>query len=252
MQAAYGVEASTTSLLQIDALKFSQTEVEYAREKHPAMSQTYPTTWNMKGMSFVYPKKLDRWTYLRVVSTQQEVDKAGVITARMVDEFVKSMTSHGMQCTKAQKAPQNKHVIKYHPNDDNLVPWLEHFGDAKDKKKLVIRFLLVILPDDGPLLYERIKLLCERMYGIRSQMVQQIKFMSGSKQIYSNVAAKVNSKLGGTNCFAEPASLDALMTGEYISVIALESSNSVETTKLPFSSHQTLPHANQSLPCGSC
>ena len=79
---------------------------------------------------------------------------------------------------------------------ENISRTIESFGDPKN-----ISFILFLLQKKDDFIYPGIKRLCAVKFGIRSQCLLLEKALNESKQdqYLSNVALKVNTKLGGIN-----------------------------------------------------
>ncbi len=79
---------------------------------------------------------------------------------------------------------------------DNISKTIERFGDPKN-----ISFILCLLQKRDDFIYPGIKRLCAVNYGVRSQCLLLEKALNQAKQdqYLSNVALKVNTKLGGIN-----------------------------------------------------
>lgn len=79
---------------------------------------------------------------------------------------------------------------------DNISKTIERFGDPKN-----ISFILCLLQKRDDYIYPGIKRLCSVNFGVRSQCLLLEKALNQAKQdqYLSNVALKVNTKLGGIN-----------------------------------------------------
>ncbi|OKL60549.1 hypothetical protein UA08_04065 [Talaromyces atroroseus] len=79
-------------------------------------------------------------------------------------------------------------------------------NNAKQRPQL----LLFIAPNKDVMVYNRIKKSCDCRFGVPSQVVQKAHVEKKMPQYMSNVAMKVNAKLGGVTCKAVPRQSDAM------------------------------------------
>lgn len=80
-------------------------------------------------------------------------------------------------------------------------------NNAKQRPQL----LLFIAPNKDTLVYHRIKKSCDCRFGVPSQVVQRAHVERKQPQYMSNVAMKVNAKLGGVTCKAAPRQSDTMI-----------------------------------------
>lgn len=72
-------------------------------------------------------------------------------------------------------------------------------------KKQDLQLILVVLPSQGNKeIYKEVKRVGDTVLGIPTQCVQTKQFMGAKPQVCSNIAMKINAKLGGINHIVDP------------------------------------------------
>ena len=160
--------------------------------KTPMFNQK--SRWDLRGVRFWTVKKLDNWACLNIHRGQ----KSDPCHNECVRNFVSVLNTCGIQAT----LPETTHISV--GSSQRLESWI---------RTCRVPFLLVVLPNDGSSLYNRIKQLGDVECGIQTVCVLgmrskfyktgtrtiQGKQVLNSTQYNANVALKVNIKNGGVN-----------------------------------------------------
>jgi eukaryotic translation initiation factor 2C len=158
-----------------------------------------PGKWNMTdSMNFSSPgpKGLGKWTYLKVErDITSKFSDASLHPA--LTEFTKVMRKRGITDARfpVQGPWTSLNFAPYESFEDRLKNWF-------DKRKVEgINLVLVILPgrEKDVELYTHIKKVADRRSGISTVCVLEQKFADKNDQYLTNVALKVNLKIGGQN-----------------------------------------------------
>ncbi|KAI1111144.1 Piwi domain-containing protein [Nemania sp. NC0429] len=188
---AFGVQISN-SMQITNARLLKNPEIEFAaKAKHnPGVSGR----WDLRGKRFLEPNKHQIQSWGLVVCgnscTKQEAEA-------FASKFVQTYRNHG-----ANIGPNaNMHVI--------IVPF--SFGDYGDicreawnqigsKFRSFPQMIFFVVPNKNTLVYERIKKSMDCRFCCPSQVLQGGHVKKANAQYMSNVAMKVNAKLGGITC----------------------------------------------------
>lgn len=82
---------------------------------------------------------------------------------------------------------------------------------AKVNKNNPVQIILILIPKKASQPYGRIKQLSDTVLGVPTQCIISEKLKkSGDKGLLSNLALKINAKLGGRNCSLRGDQLDAV------------------------------------------
>lgn len=150
--------------------------------------------WDLKRIKFMAGKALENWSCLHIFSgAQDEQDPTIYVTG-----LVKELKNCGIGCTKPEMDRIALNSINTAPGGIcKLYEWFQ--------TRTSLRFLLIILPNNSPDLYNHIKRLGDQDFGVLTCCVVAAddKFYNPNAdarvQYNANVALKINLKLGGAN-----------------------------------------------------
>lgn len=208
MQDSFGLTLPSSSLLTVEARQLPLSSVRYAKGTKPEWSTKIPTMWNMSRMEFETPAKDQHWTYVRIRDQNDPliVDPKD----KIADALQQRLSDHGMSVSRYTARDQKHHQIEFDSRPGALNEPLRMFLDQVSRRG--VRFLLIILPDNDTNRYSRLKLLCDKTYGVKNVCVLA-ETDSGDKPKMSNLCLKVNLKMGGVNFVAPARSLDFIEEG---------------------------------------
>jgi len=163
-------------------------------------------SWNILDVKFHVGGRMRNWKVLVVRDGVEALSFKGPQDGRLIS-FIKAFNNKcknsGMdvgndppailatdQLPSVRDDPGRRRAL------ENISRTIESFGEAKN-----ISFILVLLQKKDDYIYPGIKRLCAVKFGIRSQCLLLEKALNEAKQdqYLSNVALKVNTKLGGIN-----------------------------------------------------
>ena len=208
-----GYKPSTSVLQSFNIRLANQMAVIPARELPPP-SVTYGKgtprvqngSWNILEVKFHNGGKMTNWKVLVVRDGVESLSFTGPRDERLISfikAFANKCKNSGMDVGNEPPAilPTDQlPPLKSDPGRrkalDNISKTIERFGDPKN-----ISFILCLLQKRDDFIYPGIKRLCAVNYGVRSQCLLLEKALNQAKQdqYLSNVALKVNTKLGGIN-----------------------------------------------------
>ncbi|KAI9728343.1 MAG: hypothetical protein M1828_003743 [Chrysothrix sp. TS-e1954] len=147
--------------------------------------------WNLQGKQFLQPYKepIGCWGVVIVDKTAR-----GQVTKPQMENFVRIfvdiMTRHGCQFTAKTPyvLPAGLDVEKF---------CLDAFNQTGNHFNKFPQLLVFIVPYKDSNLYNRIKKCMDCRHGVPSQVLQSAHVIKAQAQYCSNVAMKVNAKLGG-------------------------------------------------------
>lgn len=167
-------------------------------------------SWNMKNIKFMDAKPLQRWGYIRIQYLRDgeyagnKFGKVPWLKAQM-SRFRKVLGDVGISAGELQM--QDEISVPFNGWDDPRIE--EAFNRAS---QMNVRYLYIILPDKGTGLYNHLKRLGDRKYGIHTScsdvanLQKYIDYSTGEPKpgfgevnYFSNIALKINLKLGGIN-----------------------------------------------------
>ena len=163
-------------------------------------------SWNIMDVKFHHGAKMGNWKVLVVRDDVAALSFDGPGDPRLsgfIKAFADKCKSSGMDIgtgPPVTKPTQPLPAIGGDPGRRRALGLIEQaiqgFGDPKG-----ISFILVLLQKRDDFIYPGIKRLCSVKFGVRTQSMLLEKAMKekGQDQYLSNVALKVNTKLGGIN-----------------------------------------------------
>lgn len=189
----YGVEFEKTftktqaKILQPPILKFRGTG---------KVEPKFAGRWDLRGMKFWKPNvaPLGSWG---IVVMDACVD--GRVAEQFITTFRQVFTGHGGNAPSSGKVLLPPGNLK--SNGGEVVNWA--FNQLKSQSGYPQLLFIVVSHRNSPH-YERLKKSCDCRFGILSQVVQRSHVQSNQGQYHSNVAMKVNAKLGGSTSRTDP------------------------------------------------
>ncbi|OAL73236.1 hypothetical protein A7D00_3011 [Trichophyton violaceum] len=203
----------TPKLITVPGRVLSNPSVRY---KGQGVASIRSGSWNLNNLTFRVPgAPLKDWAYVMIGDGHIPSDPD-----RAVADFINTARAQGLTLSPPLKASASS---------DGL-PWVMNYRDPGNVEKNVdemfrriksnanlknARLLLVVLPNDNPTVYKRIKLNGEVFHGIQTVCVIMSKFIkSNNVQYHANVAMKFNLKLGGTNHVLDDSKMGIIAGGK--------------------------------------
>ena len=163
-------------------------------------------SWNIVDVKFHHGAKMGNWKVLVVRDGVEALSFNGPADPRLsgfIKAFADKCRNSGMDIGTGPPMTKPTPALPAIRDDPgrrkalNMIKQsIEGFGDPKD-----ISFILVLLQKRDDFIYPGIKRLCSVDFGVRTQCLLLDKALKerGQDQYLSNVALKVNTKLGGVN-----------------------------------------------------
>lgn len=189
----YGVEFERTftktqaKIIQPPTLKF---------RGNGKVTPQFQGRWDLRGMKFWKPNEapLTSWGIVMM---------DGCVDARSAEQFVTTFrqvfTGHGGNAPASAKVLNPPGNLKSHAAD--VITWA--FNQLKSQTGYPQLLFIVVGFKNSPH-YERLKKSADCRYGILTQVVQRNHVQTNQAQYHSNVAMKVNAKLGGSTSRTDP------------------------------------------------
>lgn len=193
--ARYGLEISQ-NMLTTKARLLPSPEIQFGNAKHnPGVNGR----WDLRGKRFYKPhtKPLTCWAIGYHPGPRNGFDQHFIDEWRL--NFIRAFKLHGglVQCN----------PVSLLMTDDIGTSVAKLHDTAKGAYGESPQLIIVITGNQDVGHYARIKKSCDCRYGIPSQVLQSDRYRNGGKpQLHSNVAMKVNTKLGGATARAVPTS----------------------------------------------
>jgi hypothetical protein len=204
----------STSVLQSFGIRIANQMAVIPGRELPPPSVTYGRgvprvqngSWNILDVKFHQGGKMNNWKVLVVRDGVDALSFSGPRDERLINfikAFANKCRSSGMDVgheppiiLPTDQLPPVKGDPGRRKALDNISKTIERFGDAKN-----ISFILCLLQKRDDYIYPGIKRLCSVNFGVRTQCLLLEKALNQAKQdqYLSNVALKVNTKLGGIN-----------------------------------------------------
>ncbi|KUL90632.1 hypothetical protein ZTR_00121 [Talaromyces verruculosus] len=188
----FGMKISDQSIITKGRL-LPAPEIQFANAKHNPGTQG---RWDLRGKKFLEPNKIPLKSWGVGVFTRG----GNNLTLQQVDDFLqlfaKQYAGHG-------GAIAGKPTILNLTGDtaEAVHRLYKSTGDNFNQRP---QLLLFIVPNKDTLIYHRIKKSMDCRWGVASQILQRAHVERKQPQYMSNVAMKVNAKLGGATCKAAP------------------------------------------------
>ncbi|GKZ18131.1 hypothetical protein AbraIFM66951_004603 [Aspergillus brasiliensis] len=170
--------------------------------------------WNLRGMKFAGSTSVSQWTYLwlSACSRSHGMGPEKALLEVAIRKFRTHLKSLGINIFEPNWPGINVSVTDTTLRRESDADKLAHALAAVSASSM--SFLLIILPQAAEGLYSRIKFLCDVQYGIKNVCVVANKFLRSNDQFLSNVALKLNLKLGGINQKLLARNLDVISDGK--------------------------------------
>lgn len=164
-------------------------------------SPNYSGRWDLRGKRFLnpHPTPLQSWG-IAVIPGRFAVDQAQV--QAFVANFIRTFEGHGGKIA-------NKSPVIQQGNRDAGQSVEQLWNATGNQSKASPQLLVFIVPDKSSEFYQRIKKSTDCRYGVVSQVLQSAHVQKNQGQYCSNVAMKVNAKLGGATAQAFGLKRDA-------------------------------------------
>ena len=193
----YGMEIDY-NMMQTNARVLKNPTIQYGGAGNAAViNPGMQGRWNLQGKKFfgANPKPLHSWAVgiLPRGGLRAEDAKA------FIETFIKVYRGHGGVVTNVNPPTV---ACPDDPAQAVTTAW-KAAGNAVNARPQLLFF---VLPSKFAEVYTRIKKSADCRYGVVSQCVQAAHVKKNQPQYHSNVAMKVNSKLGGTTCKVNPTS----------------------------------------------
>ena len=182
----FGLEMDT-KFASVDARIMPNPEIRFGNGKH---NPGTTGRWDLRGKTFFQPNlvPLKAWGFVIVERSVQ---------LRVLQEFAntfhKQYVSHGGRI-------EQKPLIIDQGNQTNVAVAVEQAYRQVFAKFGGCQFLFIVLRAKNTGSYERIKKSADCRFGMLTQCVQAVHVEKNQLQYHSNVAMKVNAKLGGVTC----------------------------------------------------
>lgn len=195
----------TPRLLAVPGRVLNSPEVKYGGN---GMVRPTSGSWNMSSMKFSVASQLTFWTFLWLsYPGGRDPWKDNAALKPTVDAFTDTLRQTGINvnnCTLGQ------HIV-VNDVDQDIDTAVKKFT-ASPKPPL---FILVILPAADTAIYNRVKYVCDVKEGLPNICVVANKFAKPrNDQYFSNIALKLNLKLGGRNQLLDAARLGIVSEGK--------------------------------------
>jgi eukaryotic translation initiation factor 2C len=163
-------------------------------------------SWNILDVKFHIGGRMKNWKVLVVRDSVEALSFKGPRDERLINfikAFANKCKTSGMDVgaeppmiLATDQLPPVKEDLGRRRALENISRTIESFGEPKS-----ISFILFLLQKKDDFIYPGIKRLCAVKFGVRSQCLLLEKALNENKQdqYLSNVALKVNTKLGGVN-----------------------------------------------------
>ncbi|KAK2871788.1 hypothetical protein FQN49_002828 [Arthroderma sp. PD_2] len=185
------------------------------RYKGQGVASIRSGSWNLNNLTFRVPgAPLTSWAYVVIQDRPNVPDPWPT-----VQEFINTAKAQGLTVAPPLTVMPGKKcvpfdlVYKDQPLESQVDTLFRRIAENNTLKQ--VKFLLIILPNDNPTVYKRIKLNGEVMHGIQTVCVVRSKFdKPHNVQYHANVAMKFNLKLGGINHVLDDAKLGIIAAGK--------------------------------------
>ena len=173
--------------------------------------------WNLEGVKFRDPVKIERWDYLVLEQPDSPGlrNRAGdpVVYKNFIDELGRMMTQYGISVN-LQGKPVDGRKIQVRPDDDKHFTAIEESFEKAKALTRPIELLIVFLPSNDNRLRSTVKYLGDRKIGIpticivpkKGKSAKAPRLLDLSPQFTANILLKVNAKLKGVNHVIHPTS----------------------------------------------
>jgi eukaryotic translation initiation factor 2C len=148
--------------------------------------------WNLMGKKFVQPQKLIRWSILDFTANHRQ---KSLRTVDFINYIVNKCRLLGIDMAKQPVAVIHSKMSVL-SDDTHLYRELERAKMSQTDTKLQLLFCAMTERHDG---YETLKFMCDKQLGIMTQCFLSPNANKQQDQYFTNLAMKINAKLGGIN-----------------------------------------------------
>lgn len=194
----FGMQISP-NMLVTKARLLPAPEIQFANAKHNPQTQG---RWDLRGKKFLEGNKTPIKSWGIGIIKQGR----GALSISQAEDwsegFVKQYAGHG------GKIVSRPTIMELTGDTAEAVYRL--FMATGNNSKQRPQLLLFVAPNKDTMVYNRIKKSCDCRFGVPSQVMQKAHVEKKMPQYMSNVAMKINAKLGGVTCKAIPRQSDAV------------------------------------------
>lgn len=200
--------AVTPKLLTVPGRVLNGPDVRYHNNK---VASTRFGSWNMVDIQFTTRTALQNWTYLWISSQRtRDLWPDEVALRATIAGFTAVLRSVGVNATDC--APGIHITVDPARPETQIDDAFRRFTNSPSKPPP--RLILAVLPSTDAAVYNRIKYLSDVEKGVLNVCVVASKFARANSQYHTNVALKVNLKLGGQNQALDNAKLGLISEGK--------------------------------------
>ncbi|ETI24054.1 hypothetical protein G647_03423 [Cladophialophora carrionii CBS 160.54] len=191
--AAFGLSANP-SLIHVTGRVLTPPRIYYRNGREALLRGS---KWDMRNAQFVESRPLNKWTWL-IVATNEDSgpwkSEATFQQSRALNDFHAKLVEMGIKCAGPKQG------IRITVNPRNLDSIDAEVGGVLQKFPISqAELVLIVLVTESPLVFRRVKFLCDVREGMSNVCVVARKFDQCKQQYFANVALKLNLKLGGCN-----------------------------------------------------
>ncbi|KAI1333450.1 Piwi domain-containing protein [Xylariaceae sp. FL0016] len=181
--------------------------------------------WDLRGKRFLEINKtpLERWAFFGCANSCSQ----GHLET-FANKFSQTYTKHGGRVARAALT-----MIVPNSFTDYGTICEQAYNKAGAHFKAHPQIIFFVLPDKNSLVYERIKKSMDCRWNIPSQVMQGGHVIKQNEQYMSNVAMKVNAKLGGATCKVGKTSTDMPFWSVPTMMIGLDVSHAAPGSSQP-------------------
>ena len=199
----------TPELIAVPGRVLTGPDVKYKDDK---IASTRFGSWNMQSIQFSTGSTLSSWTYLWISSDRWRDAWSGDQGLRStLNAFQSKLKEVGIDVV--PYTPGLRITVTEANVDSEIEAAIHRF--VSHPTIPAPKLLLVIIPSTDPLIYRRVKFVCDVKKGVRNVCVVGSKFAKDrNDQYFANVALKFNLKLGGRNQLLDNSELGIIPEGK--------------------------------------
>lgn len=185
------------NMIKTKARVLPSPEIQFGNSKH---NPGTAGRWDLRGRKFFKPNKneLSHWS-VGFWSGRPGYALSETQVNAWLDTFIRTWRNHG---GRVRGRPGLVMQLKNEPAEaacESLYNRTKSFYNREPQ------LLIIIVPVNDMVWYARIKRCTDTLYGVPSQVLQSKRVIANSPQYSSNVAMKVNAKLGGVTAKVNPS-----------------------------------------------
>lgn len=165
-------------------------DIQFRNTKHNAGTNG---KWDLRGKTFLKGNRtpLKTWAVGYYPGKRNMINRTQV--EMFCDLFIKTYSGHGGSIS------SRPFIFELQAD---IADALHKMWTSMSEKGPMPQLVMVIVPNKDPFFYLRIKKSCDCRFGVASQVLQSAHVVRNNPQYASNVAMKVNAKLGGVTSAA--------------------------------------------------